>query len=222
MSVLIAGLSVVLALTLAGFSARLAEASGDRLRAQVAADAAALAAAAESIGYGGMDPAGRAALYARRNGAELVACRCRPGGTSAIVTVRVDGVEAQARAVLDVELLQPLPVGFDSRGLHPALAAAVERLVAASGGTVRVVSGYRSTSRQTELWNQALRRYGSAEAADDWVAPPGRSMHERGLAVDLGGDIERALQLISELGLPLYRPLPHEPWHFELVGSRTG
>jgi hypothetical protein len=45
-------------------------------------------------------------------------------------------------------------------------------------------------------------------------------MHERGLAVDLGGDLIRAVQLIEELDLPLYRPLANEPWHFELIGSR--
>ena len=54
----------------------------------------------------------------------------------------------------------------------------------------------------------------------DWVAPPGHSMHERGLAVDLGGDLARAVQLIDELDLPLHRPLANEPWHFELIGSR--
>jgi hypothetical protein len=45
-------------------------------------------------------------------------------------------------------------------------------------------------------------------------------MHERGLAVDLGGDTGLAARLVADLGLSLYRPLPHEPWHFELVGTR--
>jgi hypothetical protein len=46
-------------------------------------------------------------------------------------------------------------------------------------------------------------------------------MHTRGLAVDLGGDLELAVRIIDELDLPLYRPLAHEPWHFELIGSRS-
>ncbi|MGH2694159.1 MAG: D-alanyl-D-alanine carboxypeptidase family protein [Actinomycetota bacterium] len=219
---LIGALSVVLVLTLAAFSARLVDVSSDRMRAQLAADAAALAAAAEAVPYGSADPRAQALLYARHNGGELVACACEPGATSATVTVRVDGVEARARAVIDPSLLQPLAVAYDSTGLHPSLAAAVERLLMASGGTVRVVSGLRSGERQAQLWEEALRRYGRPEAADDWVAPPGHSMHELGLAVDLGGDLERAVELIRELGLPLHRPLANEPWHFELVGARSG
>ncbi len=74
---------------------------------------------------------------------------------------------------------------------------------------------------QAMLWADALRRYGTAEVADDWVAPPGHSMHERGLAVDLAGDMSLAVRLIDELGLPLWRPMQHEPWHFELLGSRS-
>jgi hypothetical protein len=45
-------------------------------------------------------------------------------------------------------------------------------------------------------------------------------MHERGLAVDLGGDLALAADLIDELALPLWRPLANEPWHFELRGAR--
>ncbi|HVL65240.1 MAG TPA: D-alanyl-D-alanine carboxypeptidase family protein [Actinomycetota bacterium] len=105
-------------------------------------------------------------------------------------------------------------------GLHPTLSAAVQQLIAASGGRVWLVSGYRSTAHQQLLWQAALARYGSAEAADNWVAPPGSSNHERGLAVDLGGDLEYAAALAARLKLPLWRPMSWEPWHFELIGSR--
>lgn len=105
-------------------------------------------------------------------------------------------------------------------GLHPALAESVARLVAASQGRVWVVSGFRDSARQYELWVQALQKYGDPEIADNWVAPPGSSYHERGLAVDLGGDLALAARLVEELGLPLWRPMSWEPWHFELAGSR--
>ncbi len=188
-------------------------------RAQTAADAAALAAVAESSPSGEGRPAEAAADYAERNGGRLLKCYCDVGATAMQVLVSVDGVVAEARAVMDPALLAPVTLG-STEGLHPDLAAAVDRLVAASVGRVRVLSGFRSPERQARLWNEALRAHGSAEAADDWVARPGTSMHEKGLAVDLGGDLAQAVRLIDELDLPLHRPLPHEPWHFELSGSR--
>jgi hypothetical protein len=105
-------------------------------------------------------------------------------------------------------------------GLHPTMAAAVQRLLEAAGGRVWLVSGYRDPARQYELWLSALNRYGDPEIADNWVARPGHSMHEHGLAVDLSGDLAYAVRLIEELGLPLWRPMSWEPWHFELSGSR--
>jgi LAS superfamily LD-carboxypeptidase LdcB len=114
----------------------------------------------------------------------------------------------------------PASMAFDGHGLDPRLKAAVGRLVTAARGRVRVVSGYRSRRDQTALWQQALARYGSVDKADDWVAEPGHSMHERGLAIDLGGDLGLAARLVETMHLPLWRPLANEPWHFELIGSR--
>jgi LAS superfamily LD-carboxypeptidase LdcB len=104
--------------------------------------------------------------------------------------------------------------------MNPDLASAVHDLLHAAAGSVVVTSGYRSYQQQQQLWQQALAQYGSPEAADDWVARPGTSMHERGLAVDLDGDLSLATRLVAKLGLPMYRPLANEDWHFELVGSR--
>lgn len=58
-----------------------------RSRAQIAADAAALAAAAELIPGLGTDPVGKAGEYAEINGAELLKCECRQGTTSVEVQV---------------------------------------------------------------------------------------------------------------------------------------
>ena len=221
MTILIAGIGVVLSLTLAGFFGQLGEASGDRFQAQTAADAAALAAVAESGPYGHGQPERMADMYARMNGGRVTECRCQAGATAVQVEVSVDGVSASSRAVIDPTMLAPALFGAGGGHLHPLLASAVDSLVGASGGSIFVNSGYRSGAEQSFLWAEALKKYGSAEAADDWVAPPGTSMHERGLAVDLGGDIALALRLIERLGLPLWRPMDHEPWHFELVGSRS-
>ena len=219
MTAVVAGITLLLGLALGSGTAEVGSAASARARAQAAADAAALAAVAESSPSGEGRPVEAAADYAERNGARLVKCYCDVGATAMQVVVSVDGVVAEARAVMEPELLAPAAVG-STDGLHPDLADAVGAIVTRSAGRVRVVSGLRSPERQAGLWADALRKYGSAEAADDWVARPGTSMHEKGLAVDLGGDLAEAVRLIDELDLPLHRPLPHEPWHFELSAAR--
>lgn len=185
-------------------------------RAQAAADAAALAAIAESAPGARGAPIAFARRFAEANGARLETCICDIGATAVQVEVHIDGVEARARAAIDPTALAPAR----GAGLDPQLARAVGLLLDAAGGRVWVVSGVRGAAQQERLWNHALKRYGDPEVADDWVARPGNSMHERGLAVDLGGDVEYAARLVDRLRLPLWRPLTWEPWHFEVVGSR--
>jgi hypothetical protein len=219
-TVLVATLSLLVSLAITLFSTEMAEGAAFKARAQAAADAAALAAVAESGPYGRNVQRIVAREYADANGATLIECKCESWATAVQVTVELNGATARARAVIDPEALVPARVWAGAGGLHPALGSAVEELITASAGRVRLVSGHRSTDRQSELWADALAKYGDPEVADNWVAPPGRSMHERGLAVDLGGDLELAVRLIDELRLPLWRPLANEPWHFELEGSR--
>jgi hypothetical protein len=214
-TLLCSGLCLGLALLLTLFGIRLGDAATNATRAQTAADAAALAAVAESTVFGDGDPARAAARMAELNGADLVSCLCEAGATAAQIEVEVEGVQRAARAVFDSDALAPAGPTLSGQ-LHPSLRAAVDRLIRASGGAIRIVSGYRSHAEQARLWAEAVDRYGDPEIADDWVARPGTSAHERGLAVDLGGDIELAVRLVHTLGLPLLRPLQHEPWHFEL------
>lgn len=221
MTVLLGCASVLLAVLVAAAGLLVASDSAERARAQLAADSAALAAIAESAPYGGSDPHVAATEYARLNGARLVSCICPAGATAMQVEVAVGDATAKARAVFEPELLRPHDDLFTASGMHPLLRASVEKLVATSHGAIQVASGYRSLREQQVLWTNALQRYGSAEAADDWVAPPGHSMHEKGMAVDLSGDLDLAAALVERLGLPLHRPLPHEPHHFELIGSRS-
>lgn len=60
-----------------------------RTRAQTAADAAALAAAAELIPGIGADPVSQASQFASKNGGRLVGCECRLGESDVVVTVAV-------------------------------------------------------------------------------------------------------------------------------------
>lgn len=214
-------IGVGLSLSLAVFLSDLGAAASLRGRVQAAADAAALAAVAEAGPYGHGRPERQAEMYARLNGATLTECRCAPGASAVQVAVEIDDAVARARAVLDPEAIAPALLGGAGGQLHPQLSDAVAALLDTSEGRISVGSGARSSAEQARLWRDALAKYGSAEAADNWVAPPGHSMHERGLAVDLGGDIALALELIDRLRLPLWRPMEHEPWHFELIGSRS-
>ncbi|MEA2434022.1 MAG: zinc D-Ala-D-Ala carboxypeptidase [Actinomycetota bacterium] len=222
MSLIALVVALALTLGLSAYNVELSERSISRTRAQLAADSAALAAVAESAPYGSGDVEGVARSFATANGANLAECLCSPGSTAVQVEVSMDGMTARARAVVDPSLLMQGVTAFDARGLDPRLELAVDELVAAARGQVRLVSGWRSYEQQAALWRAALEKYGSPELADDWVARPGTSMHERGLAVDLGGDIGLALQLIKQLGLPLRRTLSNEPWHFELNGVGIG
>jgi hypothetical protein len=220
MTVLIAGISFVLLTSFTWFLGSLTDVTERRAEAQTAADASALAAVGAMVPGAEAEPEAEARRFASANGATLLSCVC--GSSSAVVTVSVDGIEARAKAEIDTARLRPQGLGASAVGLHPQLRAAVDKLLAAGEGRITLISGWRSTERQTELWSGALQKYGSAEAADDWVAPPGHSKHELGLAVDLGGDLELAARLVTSLGLPLYAPMTHEPWHWELVGLAAG
>lgn len=152
----------------------------------------------------------REALAASQMAEELSAAPARPRGPSRSADIPHRRYPAPRE--------QP---GLDPVGVTQASAIldnAVNKLIAASGGRVKITSGKRSTQRQSQLWAQALKKYGSPAAARKWVAPPGRSKHDRGEAYDLGGDIALAAKLAPQFGL--HRPMSHEPWHFELAGSR--
>lgn len=114
--------------------------------------------------------------------------------------------------------MQPAASSSGPQDAAADFAAKMNALIAASGGRIRIVSHVRSHEQQQQLWNQALKKYGSPEAARRWVAPPGHSNHERGLAVDLGGDLGLAHKLAPQFGL--VAPMAWEDWHFEPVGLR--
>ncbi|MGH2773882.1 MAG: M15 family metallopeptidase [Actinomycetota bacterium] len=222
MSILFVSCSLVLSLMCGTIVVALGGAAQTRARAQTAADAAALAAVFESGPYGTADPEQRAREYAHHNDARVTDCDCVPGATEMEVEVAFDGFRARARATIELDKLAPAPGpppgSATTAGLQPTLQRAVDRLIELSNGRVYLVSGVRSNERQTELWLEALQKYGDPEVADNWVARPGSSNHEAGIAVDLGGDLGLAASLVDELGLPLWRPMSWEPWHFELTG----
>lgn len=108
----------------------------------------------------------------------------------------------------------------DRGSIDPAFAQKLNALIAASGGRLTIGNSYRSTATQQRLWDAALKKYGSVAAARKWVAPPGNSKHQEGIAADLKGDLAWAHANAARFGL--YFPMGHEPWHVEIAGSRSG
>lgn len=92
---------------------------------------------------------------------------------------------------------------------------AAQQDAASAGIELRVTSGWRSAREQQQLVDEAITRYGSAEAAHRWVLPPERSAHVAGLAIDVGP--AAGAQWLEEHGSAygLCRVYLNEPWHFE-------
>ena len=86
---------------------------------------------------------------------------------------------------------------------------------------VRITSAFRSVARQAELWEQALAKYGSAAEARKWVAPPGHSNHNRGMAADLdyGSPAVQDWFHANAAKYGLGYRMGNEPWHIEPVGA---
>ncbi len=192
---------VLVALVLAGAVLLAVGGLADRAiadaRARTAADAAALAGAAEG------EVAAR--VVAEDNGAIVV------GWAEAGGQVRVE-VEVHGRhAVAAAERTGPPPgaAGGPTDGLTPELLAAIARAEARLGRAVPITSGWRSPAQQQWLWDhRATNPYP--------VAPPGTSKHERGLAIDVARwFVPDLLTVAAEAGL--CHPLPAtDPVHFEL------
>jgi hypothetical protein len=100
--------------------------------------------------------------------------------------------------------------------------SALDRLVAASGGKVTINNRRRSSERQKELWAEALQKYGDPEIADNWVARPGHSKHEQGIAADLGYADAATKKWVHDnaASFGIHFPLSNEDWHAEVLGSR--
>ena len=68
---------------------------------------------------------------------------------------------------------------------------------------------------QRRLWNEAVAKYGE-RGARKWVAPPGRSNHQAGNALDIanaGGAHAWLRRNASKYGFR--QPMSWEPWHWE-------
>jgi LAS superfamily LD-carboxypeptidase LdcB len=111
----------------------------------------------------------------------------------------------------------------------------------AAGVTIIPISGFRTIAYQESLFQRAVVKYGSEDAAVRWVGRAGHSEHHTGLVVDLGEeespacDVEpsfektRAFRWLQtnaahfgfELSYPRDNPrgVHYEPWHWRFIGT---
>ena len=132
------------------------------------------------------------------------------------------------------------------RKMRPEAAAALREMFTAckeeTGKTLLSISGYRSYAKQDGLFQHKLRNVKkNVEKAMEYVAPPGASEHQTGLAMDIGQKHKETLEVSfakTEGGIWCRENCwrfgfilrygeewedvtgyKYEPWHFRYVGK---
>ena len=152
-------------------------------------------------------------------------------------------VDFSPRDLRQLNVLDYTGVPATTMYMRDTAAYAVENLFQAAnneaGFTLLARSAYRSYEDQMQLYYHKLQIYG-ADVVDDWVAYPGHSEHQTGLALDVAayapGGIERPFaytlesQWLAEnahrFGFIIRYPqgreeetgVMFEPWHIRYVG----
>jgi len=79
----------------------------------------------------------------------------------------------------------------DGRIMREDASGALEEMFSAAKKEAKInlltVSGYRSYSKQSMLYSNKIKSTGSVKKAQEYVAPPGASEHQLGMAMDLSG-----------------------------------
>jgi hypothetical protein len=155
-----------------------------------------------------------------------------PGGTPVASTPASGGQPATVTVQAPSGKLRTYVVGGKDPGivdkLQPGFQSSLERMIESAPPEIRqalkIGSAYRDPEHQARLYQQALAKYGSESAARKWVAPPGKSQHNHGQAVDLSyaSDEARKWAQANAAQYGLRFPMKHEPWHIEPVGARGG
>ena len=130
--------------------------------------------------------------------------------------------------------------------LHQRAKVMLDQLLAAvdGAGTIIPVSGYRPQTEQQAIWDDALTEHGSA-FTETYVARPGCSEHQTGLAIDLGenrpevdflcpafpdsGPCGALRRRAADFGFVLRYPadkesvtgISYESWHYRYVGREA-
>lgn len=152
---------------------------------------------------------------------------------------KIDGLY-YIKGILVANKTYPLPSTYAPGDLLSEFTIAFTKMkndAAKEGITLTVVSGYRSYTRQTTLYNNYVARDGKANA-DTYSARPGHSEHQTGLAADLNlvdTSFENTkagkwlAQNCYKYGFILRYPKGkesitgyiYEPWHFRFIGDEA-
>ena len=143
--------------------------------------------------------------------------------------------------------LLPVSFGWNQVFLDGRVARLIETMVSelAAKDTLCPVSGWRSQEEQESIYAQSLQAHGRS-FTEKYVAVPGSSEHQTGLAIDLGKRCKTINFLCPDFpyegicqtfrkqavfhGLIQRYPqgkesvtgIAHEPWHFRYVGEPHG
>lgn len=140
-----------------------------------------------------------------------------------ILAVAVLGATALGKGVTAMDATSDptaitTPTTAVATALDPRLVDAFDRAAAAAsdaGHALTITDGFRTATEQQALFDAEVEQRGSVEEAARWVFPPDRSMHVRGLAIDVG-DGPAADWLAAEgYRFGLCQTLDWEWWHFE-------
>lgn len=172
-----------------------------------------------------------ASIFSARRRVAAAIAACAVGATIASVGYAAHGAaveQAQGNRALGTTraTVAVAPTGTGTvTGLQPTLRHAFDvarRAALADGVTLHITSGWRSHAEQADLFDAAVRKYGSSAEASHWVLPPGQSAHERGAAIDVGPPEAAAWLDVHGVHYGLCRRYANEPWHFELLAPAIG
>ena len=133
------------------------------------------------------------ALLLSSGGAKRKASAKSGGGGGLLLVLLVAGL-AMAAAPGDARG----PASTGTGGLTPEMVDAVRQLETAMGEPLVVTSGYRSAADQARICATGVQP----------CAPPGRSLHQAGLAVDVANWAHAARTLRAHPEIPLCQPMP--------------
>lgn len=101
--------------------------------------------------------------------------------------------------------------------LDPVFAGRLAYIAKCKGVKLKLTEGYRSTARQTELYNQYLQYKKTGKGTIKSAAKPGTSWHEFRLAVDTSTQPIRSMNNTQLAPYGLCKPINSEGWHIQPI-----